>query len=358
MVASLLGDVTFPYSLGEGESGTVVRNVADTMLSDAVEVASIFRLAANRLFYFGTYNPGPTGEYGQVATHNYVYRSVSQTMLSDESGFNWNIDVIQYLGFTGPRVFVDAGDVFFNVVGGEPDSVNIGVVDSLSNSFSFSSTVIQAHNAVNTLSLTESINGSETIDVFQYLDLEAVIDSSLTEYERQPTQSVIQQHVSYTVQGASRPDREYSPFVGSSDDTTYPEVSTTPPTLSHATLTLTWPRITPTTTLVLKNPEFGNQDVITLVRVDRTTRGNERKIFTDQNWGITQSFILTIQNICEANVTVDELIDFLNDSLGQEVGLLDWEGRQWKGLIVEPETSIEANVGGYGLQLTFEGELV
>ena len=146
--------------------------------------------------------------------------------------------------------------------------------------------------------------------------------------------------------------------IGNSDDTTYDEVPAAAPTLGQGVLTLTYPRVTPTLTLVLKNPEFGNLDVIRFTKVDRRTRGGDRKFFTDSGWGSTQSFELEITNVCDTTATIDEILEFLNTSLGGEVGLLDWENRQWKGIIVAPETDVIPQVGGHTVRIIFEGELV
>lgn len=92
--------------------------------------------------------------------------------------------------------------------------------------------------------------------------------------------------------------------------------------------------------------------------MDRVTRGGDRKIFSDLGWGSTQSFELTITNICNTTVTIDNIIDFLNTSLGEEIGLLDWENRQWKGIIVAPETEVTPTTTGHTVRIVFEGELV
>jgi hypothetical protein len=49
-------------------------------------------------------------------------------------------------------------------------------------------------------------------------------------------------------------------------------------------------------------------------------------------------------------------LNFVQTSLGKEVGLLDYESRQWKGFIITPNASIEEeDRPGFDVLLEFEG---
>ena len=53
------------------------------------------------------------------------------------------------------------------------------------------------------------------------------------------------------------------------------------------------------------------------------------------------------------------MFNFLENSLGLEIGLLDFESRQWKGFILTPSSALaEAKQNGFTMSLEFEGELV
>ena len=151
-------------------------------------------------------------------------------------------------------------------------------------------------------------------------------------------------------------EQNYTPFVGSGGGSITPP-TTTVPTLGNATLTLTYPYTTPTTTLVLRNPEFQNQDSLNFNRINRETRGGTLVVYADPNWPKAQTLSLTVNHLKQSQV--DDLFDFLLESLGKEIGLLDHENRQWRGIILTPDAEV-AHVGreNRSVQFEFEGELV
>ncbi len=151
---------------------------------------------------------------------------------------------------------------------------------------------------------------------------------------------------------------QYSPFIGTNGDggaTTPP--SATPPILGTATLTLTHPFVTPTTTLVLRNPEFGDTHELSFSRINRETRGGTLEVFADPQWPKTQVLNLTIEALTEAET--NSFLAFLGVSLGQEIGLLDWYNRQWRGIITTPDANVtDAGNCRKSINFEFEGELV
>ena len=148
----------------------------------------------------------------------------------------------------------------------------------------------------------------------------------------------------------------YTPFVGTGADATYTPPTTTVPTLGHGTLTLTHPFVSPTTTLVLRNPAFGNSDRVAFNRINRKTRGGTLVVYADPAWPKMQSLQVTV-NALSSQQAADTLA-FLKLSLGQEIGLLDHENRQWRGTITNPDAEV-ANPGrdDYSVSLEFEGAL-
>lgn len=364
-------DGIFPITLGELDSNTFVRNVSQNMLTQELQLASVFKLAANRIFFNGAYpGPlgGPTGEIGQFADTNFVYADAGNSFfdagLDNRAGYDQTADIVQYIGFTD-RYFADpVADVLFNAFA-VPATSRVGIVFANDVTLSFSwndhdlgEAAKRVYPIGNTLVFGQTLlNVPEVDDLFQGFGFTQTLDTVGTDFGGDTSQAFIKQHVSFRVQGQRCPEKEYTPFIGESGDTSYPEVSVSAPTLGSDTLTLTYPRVGPTTTLVLKNPEFGNSDTIRFTKIDRVTRGGDRKFFSDSNWSETQSFRLTISNICDTTATIDQIINFLNDSLGKEIGLLDWEGRQWKGIVVVPETEVIPQVGGHRVVIVFEGEL-
>ncbi len=149
----------------------------------------------------------------------------------------------------------------------------------------------------------------------------------------------------------------YSPFVGTVTSGITPP-PTTAPTLGTATLTLTWPFVAPTTTLVLRNPELNNSERLQFARINRTTRGGDLKIFSDPTWPKQESLKVQIEALTSAQK--DSLVSFFEDNIGLEIGLLDDENRQWKGIITQPDadiTDVRGDGCSYSVIFEFEGEL-
>ncbi len=150
--------------------------------------------------------------------------------------------------------------------------------------------------------------------------------------------------------------RFYKPMVGFSSDATITPPTTIIPTLGTALLTLTYPYVTPTLTVVLRNPEFGNKDNLTFTRVNRQTRGGTLVVFADAFWPKVQ--LLHIEIRCLKSQQVEDLLNFFTQSLGKEVGLLDHENRQWHGIITDPDAAVSnPGRGDYSVTFEFEGEL-
>ena len=142
----------------------------------------------------------------------------------------------------------------------------------------------------------------------------------------------------------------YDPQVGTGG------ISTIAPVFGVATLTLTHPFVTPTTTLVLTNPNFGNTESLHFSRINRESRGGTLLIFRDPTWPERQALNITVDFLKEAQKA--SLLQFFQDSLGTEIGLLDNENRQWKGIVVNPDAEVtQVGKDNYSVTFEFEGEI-
>lgn len=346
-----------PYAAGFLFDNTFTRSATNTFsFVQSVNLGVIYVLAADRVFH------PPEG--AESATHNYFFETAADVFsFTSSTGFDPTFFITQYLGFT-PRTFVDCNNWLGLGVG---NAARISVVDSASNSFSwlthdtllaYPRALQRAYSAIDTLVLTETaiaFNSQLAEDFFALAD---TADPSPSEYDRAPTHSVIKQHLSYSIQGQTCQEKEYTPYTGSSGDASYPAVPSTPPTLGTGTLTLTYPRITPTLTLALKNPKFGNADTLRYTTIERRTRGGDDIVFSDPKWASSQLLELDLVNVAACNTTIDEVVTFLNTSLGKEIGLADWEGRNWKGIILAPDVEITNDATGYRVKILFQGELL
>jgi hypothetical protein len=159
--------------------------------------------------------------------------------------------------------------------------------------------------------------------------------------------------------------KAYTPFVG---ENTIPNVPAPPddeqpivqadPTGTR--FQLSYPALAaPTDTVVLRAPELDNIDRLAFTRISRETRGGKLSVFADPAWPETETVIVTFIGLIRAEI--ESLQTFFVAHIGEEIGMQDWEGREWVGIVTTPnESAINdggRNVcGGKGWTITFEFE--
>jgi len=117
----------------------------------------------------------------------------------------------------------------------------------------------------------------------------------------------------------------------------------------------------PTDTVELRAPNLDNRERLGFTRINRETRGGKLIVFADPTWPQVNTLVLSFSGLKKTEV--DDLQDFLKNYLGKEVGLIDWEGRQWVGIITTPTESAVQDSGGacgrsWTIGLEFEGVLL
>lgn len=209
--------------------------------------------------------------------------------------------------------------------------------------------------AISTLALVSSAIGGKGADVVSDLGLTSTANRLLVAPRSVSSPISFLSSATYTLDRTCV-EQNYTPFVGTSNPN-YTPPTTTPPTLGSATLTLTYPYTSPTSTLVLRNPEFRNQDTLSFNRINRETRGGTLIVFADPNWPKSQVLSMQVDFLKQSQV--DDLLQFFLDSLGKEVGLLDHENRQWRGIILTPDAEVtHAGRENRSVQFQFDGALV
>jgi len=112
-----------------------------------------------------------------------------------------------------------------------------------------------------------------------------------------------------------------------------------------------------TSEVIIRAPELDNRDRNAYSRVNRETRGGYLTVFADPNWPRVRTLAVTIVGLTEAQI--DELQTFLQDTVGQMIGLTDWEGRLWQGFITNPnEVATQDGKCRWTVTLEFEGEML
>ena len=154
---------------------------------------------------------------------------------------------------------------------------------------------------------------------------------------------------------------QYSPFVGTTTDADAP----TPPPAEidgpmvgiQVPFQLVYPSTgVVTDSVALKTPNLGNKDRLSFQRVLQEARGGTLIVYADPIWPKTQTLVMTFSGLLR--VEAQELLTFVDDHLGEEIGLIDWEHRYWRGIITTPdEPAIEDRFDSFTVNMEFEGEL-
>ncbi len=163
--------------------------------------------------------------------------------------------------------------------------------------------------------VTDSLNLVETLN-YTFVKVEAVVDELIN-----LTESVMVDLESIDMCG-------YNPLLGN--------IPVIDPNASG--VTLSYPAISPTTTVTLRGPELGNKESLEYQRINRETRGGTLIIFADPMWPKIKKLGLSFTGLSE--VTGQALLTFLTTSLGQEIALLDWEGNTHNCICINPEEAI------------------
>jgi len=149
---------------------------------------------------------------------------------------------------------------------------------------------------------------------------------------------------------------DYSPYIttGSALD---PPSATEPITVIVTDIELFHPFVSPTTTITLKRPNLGNIRANHYRKVLNTSRALDLKLHRPQSW---PKYTILRYNFTNLSITMrDDLFAFLQASLGQEIGLRDFESRTWRGIITNPDAQLfQINRCHFGITLDFEVQLV
>ena len=296
-----------------------------------------------------------------------LYRAVSHSMLVAASVPDEYREVLHYLGFTDRRIYDVGHSIFRKADPAVASEAEIASCFNLLFSGSLANVATRAYNVTNDLGFTIAIGQLFDYDIEDDLGLSSVLDTSSMTFERDddPAASssgggLLRQSISISVDDNACRAEQFAPIIGAGPNDEFEEFLIDGPALvSSGSVVLNYPADgTPTDTLTLEVPDFGNEHTNSFTRIDRPTRGGDRKIYADPKWATWERLTMTITGIgCGGTPTVQNIIDFLNTTLGKEIELTDWESRTWRGFIVAPETEIREEQEGLTLQLTFEGEI-
>jgi hypothetical protein len=156
--------------------------------------------------------------------------------------------------------------------------------------------------------------------------------------------------------------KQYTPFQG---ENTIPNLTTSPPSNvlrdpqgDTGNFSLYQPYLgTPTEEVVLRKPEMDNRDRNAYTRISEETRGGKLIVYADPDWPKVRTLAVTVVGLTEAQV--DDLQDFMLSTVGEEIGITDWEGRLWKGFITNPnEPATQDGRSMWTISFEFQGEIL
>lgn len=111
---------------------------------------------------------------------------------------------------------------------------------------------------------------------------------------------------------------------------------------------------TATDELVVRAPNLGNIDRLSMTRINRETRGGTLIVYADPIWPKVQTLVLSFSVLKRQEA--QDLLTFMLSHLGQEIRMIDWENRGWKGVIVNPQDPIvEDRRNSFSASFEFEG---
>jgi hypothetical protein len=109
--------------------------------------------------------------------------------------------------------------------------------------------------------------------------------------------------------------------------------------------------------LVIRAPQFGNKDRNAYNRVSRETRGGTLVVYADPTWPKVRTMSVTVSGLLSTEI--ENLQDFLYTYLGVQVGITDWEGYEWEGVIVDPgQPAVQDGKSRWTITFNFEGEII
>jgi len=125
-------------------------------------------------------------------------------------------------------------------------------------------------------------------------------------------------------------DVQWKPFADASVE--FPDK---PTLIVSNNITLQCPPTAPTEMIMLPVPLMSDREEMQYTRIQRKTRGGVLKVFRDDDWMKIRTFRFKFEGLSDA--LVEDFFEFLAATLGLKIRLLDHEGREWDGYIVNPQ---------------------
>jgi hypothetical protein len=245
---------------------------------------------------------------------------------------------------------------FFSII---DDAHLTNPVAKLTNTLQFVQQVIRTKygNAVNYISFTQN---TRTVG-YEILNDTFMISQSLSVSRGLTNNLIYTQTVSFNIVKVQQITQSLSLIqavrIYKYNDPRFVAIDASSGTQDFTPITLVYGPIT----LPLCIPDFGDKDEINVTRVNRETRAGGRIIYKDPIWPIVETLTFKLSNLNQ--IQVKTLLDFIQNTLGTTITLIDHYGTTWVGIITNPEAQAEQNVivrrdncPAFSIELSFQGQ--
>lgn len=225
-----------------------------------------------------------------------------------------------------------------------------------SNAITFSQTVAQIAGLVgngNFIDFQQTVSVGKGLTAESVLNFQSTITTQSAFLRVVTDPNIVQQSSTFYIDNGCNQKR-YTPFVGEGSAESPPA----PRMVFDASLVLE--SVISGNKVVLRNPETDDNDRLGFSRINRETRGGELNVFSDPTWAEVNTLIFTITAMPDGEGScpnmMENLLSFMQTTLGEEIFLHDWTGTSWRGVITTPnEAATEDGDGFWTVTFEFEG---
>lgn len=323
-------------------SDSVIQNIKIQSVSDTYIIT---QLAEERSIYASVEN---TLELEQFYSSNFNHLPDTLTITQEVDVHN----AITYISVSNELLLLDditTGGAIFNL--SLEDTLELEQVlqkineQTLSNTLTFTQSASGIITLKNTLTLTDSVDfqltksGNNTLTLTQTVTPNVIRNYTITD-----TLTLGQSAIYLDL----HPDLcQYAPLG------TLPAA---PSLVTQDFVIFKYPISSPTSIVTLRKPIFDNSQKNSYTKIVRETRGGTLKVYRDDTWTKSKILTYTFNNLKRQEAK--DLLDFIETSLGKEVTLIDFEGREWEGLIINPDTAlVHESKNNRTITIEFEGTL-
>lgn len=204
------------------------------------------------------------------------------------------------------------------------------------------------------ISMVDSVTYGKQVDVSHSLGLTQTVTKTATFIRDASSAISMSDRFTYRPNLTPCDLKRYSPYYGSSSEGV--KLPNRYPGGNRGDQTTFILADDPTVCITLKQPRFDDQIRISRDRVKQPLLTGDLKVFSDPSWPILNTLTFTLPTITTEKA--NEFLSFVQENLGRKMYLIDWYGRNWSGIIINPDSVITENHNSaWGINVEFRGKL-